>query len=99
FTLNRDAVSWVAEAMDCDESELRTVSGIARTNLAAVRARNRLWVSLVLACRRTPGAELVLFRPEWELRRVRSREGLVPDAQVVLQVGDGPEPHELDEPH
>jgi hypothetical protein len=95
FTLNRDAVSWVAAAMDCDESELRTVSGITRTNLAAVRARNRLWVSLVLACRRTPGAELVLFRPEWELRRARSREVLVPDAQVVLQVEDGAEPHEF----
>lgn len=86
FTLSRDAAPWVAEAMGCDESELRTVSGITRANLSAVRARNRLWVSLVLACRAAPGTALALFRPEWELRRVRGGQGLVPDAHVVLQV-------------
>lgn len=95
FTLTAEARPWVAEAMNCDESELRVVSGIARTNLAAVRGRNRLWVSLVLSCRSTPSVRLMLFRPEAELRRERRGERLVPDALFVLRVEGAPEMHEV----
>jgi len=87
FTLARDAAPWVAEAMDCEETEFRVVSGIARANLLAVRARNRLWVSLVTSCRGTEGTRLALFRPEWELRRLRAGSRVVPDAMFVLQAG------------
>ena len=81
---SKRAAEWVASEMECDTSELRVVSGIRRMNLEAVRVRNRLWVSLVLACRETADMELLLFRPEFELRRMKKREvSIVPDAQIV----------------
>src|SRR5437764_18608 len=46
YGLAADAAPWVAEAIGCDEAELRVVSGIRRTNLEAVHQRNVLWVSL-----------------------------------------------------
>ncbi len=95
FTLHPDARSWVADRMDCDEDDLRVTSGIARANLQAVRARNRLWVATVMACRRSAETKLVLFRPEWELRRASAGESVVPDAQLVLASGTGNEVREV----
>lgn len=86
FGLAKDAASWVAESMGCEEQELRVVQGIARANLSAVRQRNRLWVSIVLACRARGDARLALARPEWELRALKGPgTRLVPDLQLVLE--------------
>jgi hypothetical protein len=90
YGLVPDAAPWVAEAMGCDDVELRVVHGVARMNLQAVRARNRLWVSVVQACRAVPDARVALVRPEWELRRARTPgTRLVPDAQLVLETRVG----------
>lgn len=87
FGLAPQAASWVADEMGCPEAELRVVHGVSRMNLAALRQRNRLWVSLVLASRASQGAaRLSLIRTEWELRRAREAQArLVPDVQVVLE--------------
>lgn len=96
YGLVPEAAPWVAEAMGCDEDELRVVHGISRMNLGAVRDRNRFWVSAVLACRARAGARVALVRPEWEFRRAReSGTRLVPDLQLVLEVADGSGPAEL----
>ena len=85
YALAPRAVELVASEMECDPRELRTVSGIRRLNKAAICGRNRFWVSLVLGCRATPDVELLLFRPEWELRRLKPSDiNVVPDAQIVL---------------
>lgn len=87
YGLVPEAASWLAEAMGCEESELRIVYGVSRMNLSAVRDRNRFWAGVVLACRSREGARVALVRPEWELRR--SREAgtrTVPDLQLVLEV-------------
>jgi Replication-relaxation len=94
YALAPDAAPWVADAMDCDLSDLRTVHGIARTNLIAVRARNRLWVATALTCRADGAARVVLVRPEWELRGESAHSGLVPDLQMVLQAGAGDQERE-----
>ncbi|MDB4954443.1 MAG: Replication-relaxation [Myxococcales bacterium] len=88
YALTSEAAPWVAEVLNCDASELRTVQGISRLNLNAVRARNRLWVSTVVACRTRGDARLVLVRPEWELRRARAGQPLVPDLQIVVESTD-----------
>lgn len=96
YGLVPEAAPWVAEAMGCDEGELRVVHGISRMNLGAVRDRNRFWVSAVLACRARAGARVALVRPEWELRGAREAgTRLVPDLQLVLEVAGGPGPAEL----
>lgn len=85
FSLTHEGKAWVVDATDCDEAELRIISGISRINLDALSTRNRLWASIVLACRAAPENELLLFRPEWELRGLRAPDlHVVPDAQVVL---------------
>lgn len=85
YSLTARGAAWVGTEFGCDEQELRLVTGVGRVNLGAVRVRNRLWVSVVLACRATPGVQLALFRPEWELRVMRSAAvPVVPDAMVVL---------------
>lgn len=87
FGLAPQAAPWVADAMGCPEAELRIVHGVSRMNLGALRQRNRLWVSLVLASRASQGTvRLSLIRTEWELRRAReAHERLVPDVQLVLE--------------
>lgn len=96
YGLAPQAVTWVAQAMGCAERELRVVHGIARMNLAMVRDRNRLWVSVVLACRSQSGVRVALVRPEWELRRSRpTGTRVVPDFQVVLEVIGVSISHEL----
>lgn len=96
YGLVPEAASWVAEAMGCEESELRVVHGVSRMNLSAVRDRNRFWVSAVLACRAREGARVALVRPEWELRRAREPgTRLVPDLELVLEVMDGGSASEL----
>lgn len=87
YGLVPQAAPWLAEAIGCEEEELRVVHGISRMNLSAVRDRNRFWTSVVLACRARSGARLALVRAEWELRRTReSGTPLVPDMQLVLEV-------------
>lgn len=85
FTLTNHGLEWTAEQAGCDERELRGVGGIRRMNLQAVGIRNRLWTSLVLACRANPVVRLTRVQPEWELRLERT-DGLdvVPDAIVSL---------------
>lgn len=95
FALTEEARDWVADEMGCEASDLRVVQGTGRMNLEAVRARNRLWVSLVLACRARSDVSLVLVRPEWALRPLSQNEGLVPDAEVVLRATDGESSREL----
>jgi hypothetical protein len=97
YALASEASGWVAEQIDCEEQDLRSVTGIRRMNLEAVAMRNRFWVSVALACRPTGGkVVLELFRPEWELRRLKTSDvPVVPDAQVVLQAhGADPQPLE-----
>ena len=85
FTLTPKGLEWTAEQAGCDESELRAFAGIRRINLPALSMRNRFWTSLVLACRRLPSVHLGSFRPEWELRSLRSDSvPVVPDAVVTL---------------
>lgn len=86
FTLTRRGLEWAAEQAGCDERELRVVGGIRRMNLTAVGIRNRLWTSLVLACREHPLVQLFRVQPEWELRLERT-DGLdiVPDVIVSLE--------------
>lgn len=85
YSLTEEGAAWVVEEIDCEAEELRVVGGIRRANLAAIRTRNRSWVSIVLACRKAPAVRLALFRPEWELRRLKTAAvGVVPDAMVVL---------------
>ncbi len=86
YGLSQEASAWVAEAMGCEDHELRVVHGVSRMNLGAVRDRNRLWVSAVMASRATEGVRVALVRPEWELRRARQAgTRLVPDLQLVLE--------------
>lgn len=89
FALTPDAREWVADEIGCEPSALRVVHGVGRMNLSAVRSRNRLWVSLVLACRSRTDIALVLVRPEWMLRQESANEPVVPDAEVVLSRTDG----------
>ena len=86
FSLTPRGLDWVAEQAGCDERELRAVCGIRRMNLPAVGIRNRLWTSLVLACRANPSVRLSCVDPEWEIRRRRTDDlDVVPDAIVVLE--------------
>jgi hypothetical protein len=86
FSLTPRGLDWVAEQSGRDERELRAVCGIRRMNLPAVGIRNRLWTSLVLACRENPSVQLACVEPEWEIRRRRADEvDVVPDAIVVLE--------------
>lgn len=86
FSVTAAAAPWVADAMGCDEREIRVVHGVARANLAAVRQRNRLWVSTVLACRARGDARVASVRPEWELRAAKGPgTRLVPDMLLVLE--------------
>lgn len=80
------AAAWVIEGMECDDTEVRVVSGIRRMNLSMVDSRNRLWVSAVLAARASEGrCGIDLVRPEWELRRMQTdRMRTVPDMQLVV---------------
>lgn len=85
YALSPEAAEWVAAESGAAPGELRVVSGIRRLNLAALGARNRLWVSVVLAARASATVEVVRVAPEWELRRARSPGvGIVPDALFVL---------------
>ncbi|MBN2561765.1 MAG: replication-relaxation family protein [Phycisphaerae bacterium] len=86
FALTPRGLDWVAEQAGCDERELRAVCGIRRMNLQAIGTRNRLWTSLVLACRSHPSVQLACVQPEWELRRQRT-DGLelVPDAIISME--------------
>lgn len=85
YSLASAAVEWVAEQMECEPAELRTVSGIQRVNKAAVDLRNSLWSSSVTAARATGGrVGLVRARPEWELRRMSVGVPVVPDLQLVF---------------
>lgn len=85
YSLTAHGATWVRDEVGCDDDELHLVGGIARMNLEALRVRNRFWSSLVVACRNAPGVELVIFRPEWELRRLRTPAcPVVPDAMAVL---------------
>lgn len=69
----------------CDETEVRAPTGIARMNLVALQALNRVWVSIVLACQRRTDVTLVRFIPEATLRRMKAENvGVVPDGIVVL---------------
>ncbi len=96
YALTGEAAPWVAEQMDCEETELRVVSGTRRMNLAAVSSRNRFWVSLVLSARATALSRLLLFRSEWELRRLRVQGvPVVPDAQVMIGLQDGEGEHDV----
>jgi len=86
FTLTNRGLEWTAEQAGCDERELRAVGGIRRMNLAAVGTRNRLWTSLVLACRENPTVRLARVQPEWELRLARTDDlDVVPDVIVSLE--------------
>jgi hypothetical protein len=86
FSLTPRGRDWVAEQAGCDEHELRAVAGIRRMNLPAVGIRNRLWTSLVLACRENPSVRLACVQPEWELRQQRTTNfDVVPDAIVSLE--------------
>ena len=85
FSLTPRGLAWTAEQAGCDVRELRAVAGIRRMNLSAVAMRNRLWTSLILACRRNPAVSMASFEPEWELRRSRQEHvHIVPDAVVTL---------------
>jgi hypothetical protein len=86
FSLTPRGLDWVAEQSGCDERELRAVCGIRRMNLPAVGIRNRLWTSLILACRANPSAQLACVEPEWDIRRRRTADlDVVPDVIVVLK--------------
>jgi hypothetical protein len=93
YSLTAEGLEWVLSEVDCAEEELRRYAGLARVNLAALSARNRFWVTLLRACRRTPDFKVTLFTPEWELRRAKP-EGvaIVPDALAVLTRQDGSVP-------
>lgn len=85
WALTRRGYEWVIEQTGCEENELRWVTGLGRVNLAALHARNHAWSSIILATRQTPAVKLILFRPEWELRRLAgSVVPVVPDFQMVL---------------
>jgi hypothetical protein len=87
FSLSRGGLAWVVEEVGCNEAELRRYSGLSHVNLGAIKLRNRLWVSLVLASRKSSLVRLALFRPEWELRRLKAAsQALVPDALFVLEL-------------
>jgi hypothetical protein len=84
FSLTHRGAELACTATGCDSDDLRIVASIQRRNRAALRSQNRLWVSLVLACRRTMGIQGDLI-PEAELRRQKvSDVPVVPDALVVL---------------
>jgi|GEM_PF-2598072 len=86
FTLSHRGLEWTAEQVGCDERELRVMESVRRTNLSALSMRNRVWTSLVLACRRLPAVRLECFQPEWELRpQAQDRFQVVPDAMVILE--------------
>ena len=85
YSLTETGLAWVSEQAEVEESELRRYAGLARMNLAALRARNRFWASVILACRRQGRVTLELFRPERELRRAKGTDvPIVPDALLVL---------------
>jgi hypothetical protein len=85
FTLTSRGLEWTAEQAGCDQRDLRAVGGIRRMNLEAVGLRNRLWTSLVLACRENPAVRLDRVQPEWELRLERTDDlNVVPDVVVSL---------------
>jgi hypothetical protein len=86
FSLTTRAVEWVAEEAGCDPRELRALAGVRNFNLPALSARNRLWTSLMLACRNQPSVGIVIFQPEWELRPMKSESvPIIPDAITVLE--------------
>jgi len=86
YALTAQGAEWVIGETGADEEELRVISGIRRTNLGALGGRNRFWTSLVLACRARGDTRLALFRPEWELRRLKP-DGVVPDGMAVISDG------------
>jgi hypothetical protein len=89
FTLTPKGLEWTAEQAGCEQSELRALAGIRRINLPALSMRNRFWTSLVMACRQFPSVRMGSFRPEWELRSLRSEfVSVVPDAIITLVVAD-----------
>jgi hypothetical protein len=90
FSLTPRGLEWTAERAGCDERELRAVVGIRRTNLAASSMRNRFWVSAALACRQNTGIRIGIFRPEWEIRQMKSAAvDVVPDALVSFIATEG----------
>lgn len=94
FSLTTRAVEWVAEEAGCDPRELRALAGVRNFNLPALSARNRLWTSLILACRNQPRVGIVIFQPEWELRPMKSESvPVIPDAITVLENKDVTDVH------
>jgi hypothetical protein len=90
YSLSPGGLEWVVEVMGCPPDDLRRLTGLKRTNIRALAARNRLWSSIVAACRKRDGATLALARPEWELRRMKTiLEPVVPDFLFVLSQKDG----------
>lgn len=79
---------WLVDEIGCPADELRLVSGLRRANLAAWSQRNRLWASLIVACRSREDVRLALVRPEWELRRLWTPAvPVVPDMMLTLSMG------------
>jgi Replication-relaxation len=84
FSLTPRGAELACTATGCDSNDLRIIGSIQRRNRAALRSQNCLWVSLVIACRKTTGIQGD-FIPEAELRRQKTSDvAVVPDALVVL---------------
>jgi hypothetical protein len=84
FSLTPHGAELACTATGCDSDDLRIIGSIQRRNRAALRSQNCLWVSLVLACRKTADIQGD-FIPEAELRRQKTSDvPVVPDALVVL---------------